>query len=98
MIENKHFDTKKPTRVRCDASRNGLGASLEQYLNNNWHPVAYASRFLNCNEQKYSTNELELLAVVWSLEHFKYFTIWLEIRTPNRPSSTFFSPKKQQGK
>ena len=35
--------------------------------------MAHASRFLNCNEQKHSTNELELLAVVWSLEHFKYY-------------------------
>ena len=70
IIENKHFDTKKPTRFRCDASKNGLGACLEQYLNNNWHPIAYASRFLNCKEQKYSTNELELIAVVLSLEHF----------------------------
>ena len=73
IIENKHFNIKKPTRVRCDASKNGLGACLGQYLNNNWHPIAYASRFLNCNEQKYSTNELELLAVVGSLEHFKYY-------------------------
>ena len=73
IIENKHFDTSKPTRVRCDASKNGLGACLEQYLNNNWYPIAYASRFLNNNEQKYSTNKLELLAVVWSLEHFKYY-------------------------
>ena len=48
-------------------------ACLGQNLNNNWHPIAYASRFLNCNEQKYSTNELELLAVVGSLEHFKYY-------------------------
>ena len=39
----------------------------------NWEPVAYASRFLNSLEQRYSTNELELLAVVWSLEHFKYY-------------------------
>ena len=73
IIENKHFDTTKPTRVRCDASKNGLGACLEQQLDNNWYPIAYASRFLNNNEQKYSTNELELLTVVWSLEHFKFY-------------------------
>ena len=41
--------------------------------NNNWQPIAYASRFLNKNEQRYSINELELLAVVWLLEHFKYY-------------------------
>ena len=71
--ENKHFDTNRPTRVRCDASKEGLGACLEQKYNNIWHPIAYASRFLNTNEQKYSINELELLSVVWSLEHFKYY-------------------------
>ena len=73
IIEHKHFDTNRPTRVRCDASKEGLGACLEQNYNNNWHPIAYASRFLNSNEQKYSINELELLSVVWSLEHFKYY-------------------------
>ena len=61
------------TRVRCDASKEGLGACLEQTYHNAWHPIAYASRFLNTNEQKYSINELELLSVVWSLEHFKYY-------------------------
>ena len=35
IVENKHFNTTKPTRVRCDASKNGLGACLEQYLDNN---------------------------------------------------------------
>ena len=73
IIENKHFDTNRPTRVQCDASKEGLGACLEQKYNNIWHPIAYASRFLNTNEQKYSINELELLSVVWSLEHFKYY-------------------------
>ena len=42
------------TRVRCDASKEGLGACLEQTYRNGWHPIAYASRFLNTNEQKYA--------------------------------------------
>ena len=71
--EQKHFNINNETRVKCDASKEGLGACLEQKENNNWHPIAYASRFLNKNEQRYSINELELLAVVWSLEHFKYY-------------------------
>ena len=73
IIEQKHFNLNNETRVKCDASKEGLGACLEQKENNNWHPIAYASRFLNKNEQRYSINELELLAVVWSLEHFKYY-------------------------
>ena len=66
IIENKHFDTNKPTRVQCDASKEGLGACLEQKYKNEWHPIAYTSRFLNTYEQKYSINELELLSVVLS--------------------------------
>ena len=30
IIENKHFDTTKETRIKCDASNKGLGASIEQ--------------------------------------------------------------------
>ena len=50
-----------------------MGFALEQRTPNGWHTVAFASRFLNSNEDRYSINELELLGVVWSVEHFKYF-------------------------
>ena len=73
IVEQKHFDINCQSRIKCDASKEGLGACLEQRQNNIWQPIAYASRFLNKNEQRYSINELELLAVVWSLEHFKYY-------------------------
>ena len=73
IIEQKHFNINNETGLKCDASKKGLGACLEQKENNNWHPIAYASSFLNKNEQRYTINELELLAVVWSLEHLKYY-------------------------
>ena len=63
-IESRHFDTSKPTRVLCDASKNGLGAYVEQLLEKNWQPISFTGTFLNSNEQKYSSNELELLAEV----------------------------------
>ena len=53
--------------------KKGLGVCLAQFVNSTWYPIAYVSRFLNNFEQRYSTNELELLAVVWALEHFKYY-------------------------
>ena len=72
-VEQKQFNINNETRVKCDASKEGPGACLKQKENNNWHPIAYASRFLNRNEQRYSINELEILAVVWSIEHFKNY-------------------------
>ena len=35
--------------------------------------MPFASRFLNSVEDRYSIDELELLGVVWSIEHFKYY-------------------------
>ena len=71
--ENKHFNPDFETRIKCDASRKGLGCALEQRTPNGWHTVASASRFLNSLEDRYSNNELELLGVVWSVEYFKYY-------------------------
>ena len=74
ITEHKHFDTSKKPRLQWDASIKGLGACLEQKSGNTWETIAFASRFLNNLESRYSTNELELLAAVWSLEHFKYYS------------------------
>ena len=68
-----HFKRNKPIRIICDASKQGLGAVLQQCEENEWKPISYASRFLTELEAKYSINELELLAVVWSVEHFKNY-------------------------
>ena len=71
--ENKHFNPELETRIKSDASRKDLGCTLEQRTPNGWRTVAFASRFLNSVEDRFSTNELELLGVVWSVEHFKYY-------------------------
>ena len=71
-----HFDSSKGSRVKCDASHNGLGACLEQEVEPGvLAPTAFASRFLNNAEVKYSTNELELLAIVWACEHFRTYLL-----------------------
>ena len=62
--------------MKCDASHSGLGAALEQEVEEDvWVPIAFDSRFLNDQEKKYSTNELELLAIVWSCEHFRNYLL-----------------------
>ena len=64
ITQNKHFDQNFDTRVLCDASTYRLGAALEQNTKEGWVAIAYASRFLNSLEEKYSIYDFELLGVV----------------------------------
>ena len=76
-----HYDSSKKSRVKCGASHNGLGAYLEQEIEPGvWTPTAFASRFLNNAETKYSTNELELLAIVWACEHFRTYLLGIRFQ------------------
>ena len=59
--ENSHYNPKLNIRVKCDASRSGLGAALKQNTSDGWKPIAFLSEFLNSTEERYSVNELELL-------------------------------------
>ena len=71
--ENMHYNPQLETRIKCDVSRSGLGAALEQLTVDGWKPISFASRFLNSSEERYIINELELLGVVWSIEYFKNY-------------------------
>ena len=68
-----HYNPQLETRVKCDASRSGLGAALEQLTVDGWKPITFMSRFLISCEESYSVNELEFLGVVWSTEYFKNY-------------------------
>jgi hypothetical protein len=77
------FDPKRPTQIATDASGTGLGAVLMQ----NYRPIAYAARSVTPAEQNYSTIEIELLAVVFALRRFHFYTAGrqVEIRTDHQP-------------
>uniref|UniRef100_T1IR45 Reverse transcriptase RNase H-like domain-containing protein n=1 Tax=Strigamia maritima TaxID=126957 RepID=T1IR45_STRMM len=82
----------QPFVILTDASHQGLGAVLcqdEDVWNEKKQefiptpkPVAFASRVLRGAEVRYSTSELECLAVIWAIERFKpyieYTTFILE--------------------
>ena len=60
--------------LSTDASIIGVGAVLSQRDNQQReHPVYYASRALNLAERNYSTIERELLAIVYSVDKFRYY-------------------------
>ena len=81
--ENTHYNPHLESPIKCDASRAGLGAALEQRSPTVWHTVALASRFLNSNEERYSVNELELLGVVLPGEYFKYYLFNIVLLSEN---------------
>ena len=65
IVGLKHFAVYEDIRIVCDASHKRLGAVLEQLGidDGGWLPISFASRYLNDAEKRYSTNELEMLAV-----------------------------------
>ena len=66
---------------QTDASSTCLGAVLLQEFEDSLHPVCFASRKLLDREKRYSTIELECLAIVWAVLKFVRFFL----QTYHRP-------------
>ena len=50
-----YYDATRETRVKCDASHDGLGATLEQQNDEGlWVRISFASRYLNAQEKKFN--------------------------------------------
>ena len=61
--------------METDASGIGLGAVLAQKQEDgSVRPLAYASRSLQKHERNYGVTELEALAVVWGVKHFRPYS------------------------
>ena len=76
IAELSHFKRVKEIRIICDASKQGIGAVLQQFQDNGeWRPICFASQFLSdfeCStESKCSINELEILAMYGPLSILK---------------------------
>ena len=60
--------------LQVDVSDFGVGAILSQLdMEEQEHPIAFASRKLQPREMKLSTTEKECLAIVWTVEMFRYY-------------------------
>ena len=61
------------TSIMTDASDYAVGAVLQQYVDQQWCPIAYFSKKLKQSETKYSTYDRELLAIYLAIKHFRHF-------------------------
>ena len=101
------FDVSKPTCLRPDWSKKGVGylllqkhcrcdSELPDCCNSGWKITLAGSRFLKGPEQRYAAIEGEALAIVWGLEQTKYFTQGcpsLIVVTDHKPLTKIFGDR-----
>ncbi len=89
----KFYDPEKSTRISADASQYGLGAVLLQQHDEQWLPVAYASRALTSAESRYAQIEKELLASMYACERFHQYVYGqtFEVETDHKPLVSIMS-------
>ena len=69
-----HYAKDRDNIVTTDASKTGLGITLwQKQSDEEIKTIAFGSRYLNDSEKNYSIEELELLAVAWGLEKFRFY-------------------------
>lgn len=74
------FNPDLPTELHTDASADGYGAVLLQKVDGKQHPVAFFSRRTSGPESRYCSYELETLAVVNAVKHFRHFLQGLKFK------------------
>ncbi|XP_011686421.1 PREDICTED: uncharacterized protein LOC105449119 [Wasmannia auropunctata] len=73
------YNPKAEIELHTDASAHALaGILLQKHENGKWAPVAYFSQSTNHAEAKYHSFELEMLAVVRSMERFHMYLYGLD--------------------
>lgn len=59
--------------ITTDGTKHDILAILQQEGTDNLLPIAYASNTLIDAETRYTTAEIEVLAIVWDIRHFKTY-------------------------
>lgn len=78
-----------------DAGEQGYSAVLQKENGEGTrHPIAYASRPINCAEMKYALAELEVAALVYALEYFQVYLLYnkVTVYTDNQALVSSFIP------
>lgn len=93
-------DFQKEFHLYVDASQVALGAVLNQSVNGELKPVAYASRTLNDHEKSLPSYELECMSCCWAVEKFRSYLQFtpFHLYTDNNALTWLFKHPKQLGK
>ena len=66
-----HPHPTAPLCLMTDASSTGIGGALQQFVHDQWQPIAFFSLRLTPTQQRYSTFGRELLAIHSAIKHFR---------------------------
>ena len=95
-----YFDTHKRSMLIVDGSPTGISGILTQRDNDNasYKIISYASRALSSVESHYSQTDIEGLALVWAIEHFRLFLLGTEfdVVTDHKALEAIFNNPKSK--
>ena len=75
----KHPNFQVPFKITTDASHQKIGAVLSQMVDGGDKPIAFYSRALTSAETRYSTFEIEALAIKSALQKWRYFILGYKV-------------------
>ena len=88
-------------QLSCDSSAVAIAGVLSQRHEGIECPIAFASRVLTKAERNYSTTHRELLAIVWSVRHFRPYLASasdIQIFTDHKPLKGLLNSKDPEGR
>ena len=93
-----HPDSAAPISLVTDSSTTAMGAVLQQRIQNTWQPLAFFSKKMNMEQQRYSAYDRELLAIYKAVKHFRHMlkARHFVILTDNKPLTYAFSHKREK--
>ncbi|GBL86854.1 Retrovirus-related Pol polyprotein from transposon 17.6 [Araneus ventricosus] len=76
------YNPKSETEIHTDASIDSFGACLleKSIVDNDLHPVYYTSRKTSDTDRKYSSYELEVMAVIEALKKFRPYVLGIPFK------------------
>ena len=99
LLAYPDFDSTEPFIVDTDYSHEGLGTILSQVQNGVERPISFNARRLKPSESQYASHKGELLALIFSIDTYKFFLTGRKclVRTDNSALSWLKTQKDPKG-